>query len=340
MPVLLIVVRSVPSSLISTVPFLASKMKPLLASWVCNSRLPVLLTTNESVPPWYKLRSLSTPIDIIPVALSAVVSLASASLSICNTPPLVIFESPLSIFPKLLDIEPESRAATVVNEEVTTPVPNVSALNTEFPSIWYSSPDTMLIPVLLIVVTSVPSSFISTVPFLASKIKPLLASWVCNSRLPVLLTKNESTPPWYKLRSLSTPIDNIPLVLSAVVSLASASLSICNTPPVVILESPLSIFPKLLDIEPESRAATVVNEEVTTPVPSVSALNTELPSIWYSSPDTILIPVLLIVVTSVPSSFISTVPFLASKINPFSDSWVCNSRLPVLFTINESVPPW
>ena len=51
MPVLLIVVTSVPSSFISTVPFLASKMKPLLASWVCNSRLPVLLTTNESVPP-------------------------------------------------------------------------------------------------------------------------------------------------------------------------------------------------------------------------------------------------------------------------------------------------
>ena len=67
--------------------------------------------------------------------LSAVVSLASASLSMCNTPPLVILESPLSISPKLLDIEPESRVPTVVKEDVTTPVPNVLLLNTEFPSI-------------------------------------------------------------------------------------------------------------------------------------------------------------------------------------------------------------
>ena len=135
------------------------------------------------------------------------------------------------------------------------------------------------------------------------------------------------------------PIDIIPLVLSAEVSLASASLSICKTPPVVILESPLSIFPKLLDIEPESKAATVVNEEVTTPVPNVFELNTEFPSIRYSSPDTILIPVLLIVVIKVPSSLISTVPFLASNINPLLASCVCNSRLPILFTIKESVPP-
>ena len=67
--------------------------------------------------------------------LSAVVSFASASLSMCNTPPLVILESPLSISPKLLDIEPESRVATVVKEDVTTPEPKVLSLNTEFPSI-------------------------------------------------------------------------------------------------------------------------------------------------------------------------------------------------------------
>ena len=339
-PVLLIVVISVPSSLISMVPFLASNINPVEFSWVCNSRLPTLFTINESVPPWYKLKSLFIPNEIRPVVLSAEVSLASASWSICKTPPLVILESPLSISPKLLDIEPVSRVATVVNEDVTTPEPNVSALNTEFPSIWYSSPETILIPVLFIVVISVPSSLISMVPFLASNINPFSASWVCNSRLPILFTINESVPPWYKLKSLFIPNEIRPVVLSAEVSFASASLSICKTPPLVILESPLSISPKLLDIEPASRVATVVNDDVTTPEPNVSALNTEFPSIWYSSPETILIPVLLIVVISVPSSLISMVPFLASNINPLEASWVCNSRLPILFTINESVPPW
>ena len=67
--------------------------------------------------------------------LSAVVSLASASLSIWNTPPQVILESPLSILPKLVDIEPESRVATVVKEDVMTPEPKVLLLNTEYPSI-------------------------------------------------------------------------------------------------------------------------------------------------------------------------------------------------------------
>ena len=63
--------------------------------------------------------------------LSAVVSLASASLSMCNKPPVVMSESPLSILPKLVDIVPESRVPTDVKEDVKTPRPNVSALNTE-----------------------------------------------------------------------------------------------------------------------------------------------------------------------------------------------------------------
>ena len=76
--------------------------------------------------------------------LSAVVSFASASLSICKTPPQVILESPLSISPKLLDMAPESRVATLVNDEVTTPEPNVFALNTEVLLILNIFPDCKL----------------------------------------------------------------------------------------------------------------------------------------------------------------------------------------------------
>jgi hypothetical protein len=48
---------------------------------------------------------------------------------------------------------------------------------------------------------------------------------------------------WYKFKSCPAPIANLPAELSAVLSFASASVSIRRNPPVVILEVPLSSAP-------------------------------------------------------------------------------------------------
>ena len=86
------------------------------------------------------------------------------------------------------------------------------------------------------------------------------------------------------------------------------------------------------------KAPTLVSDELITPDPSVLFVNTDVPLILYWSPLATLIPVLSIVVITEPAPIISTVWSPESRTIP--PVLVLTFKSPVLFTINESEPPW
>ena len=181
-----------------------------------------------------------------------------------TVPPLTVPDDCIVLFPTLIlpnpdDILPLFRVPTVVNDEFVTPLPRVLALRTVWLLIVYALPATTLIPFELTCANSLVLCLNTVIPFLASSSMLPLESWVLIIISPVLLTINESVPPWYKFNGCPTPIVSLPCELSAVVSFWSALVSIVITPPEVILEVPISMLPNPGVIEPLSNSPTLLN---------------------------------------------------------------------------------
>ena len=214
-----------------------------------------LLIVNELFPNNNKLVLLTCPIVEL-----LITTLSTSKLPATILPSVLIVLEPGNMSPKLVVIEPLSRAPTVTVLELPDDVINAASASALVyllfncvcmalvtPWTWSNSAAVVSIPVNLLssAADDVTATLLSLILF--ADITPLT--------LVSLPIANESTP------SDNKPgLEACPIVELFITTLSTSRAPACIVPDVVILLAPVLMEPKLLVIEPPSRAPTVTIE--------------------------------------------------------------------------------